>query len=220
MDALGITPTGTEFHIDGFPDAIKVLKIRGAKSKHLADLALHRGDLEFTLECLEAINQTPEEPYLLREVLWQAAVVHYTKCFGHSASRFSLDRNVIYKGETGAVAAYQFIISYRNKHLIHDENSYTQSLAGAVLNKKDMPYKIAKIICLTVTGNGLVQGNYANLHLLATRARDWVIAQYNERCNVLTAELEAKPYDELAALEGITYSVPTADEVHKTRAAL
>jgi hypothetical protein len=219
MEDLAITKTGNAFHVEGFPDAVKVLKITGPKSRRLADLALHNVDLDFALACLEAINHTPDEPYLLREVLWQGAIVHYIKCFGQSKSRFSLNPKTVYKGDAEAFEPYKYFDSLRNKHLVHDENSYTQCLPGAILNRKGMDYKIAKIVCSSAVVGTLGQENYNNLHLLATRARAWVIAQFDELCSVLTSELELKSYDELLAMEGMAYMAPGADDVHKPRAA-
>ena len=34
-------------HVHGFPDAVKLLKLSDAKAKRLADLALHKHDLDF-----------------------------------------------------------------------------------------------------------------------------------------------------------------------------
>ena len=150
MEDIPLTYNGTSFHVEGFPDAIKVFKIPSAKSHRLADLSLHKNDLLFALECLESINRTPPEPQLLREVLWEAAIVHFIKCFGNNASRFSLNSNLVYKDVNEALAPYQFFLHLRNKTIVHDENSYTQSLPAAILNKNGGTRKIAKIICLTV----------------------------------------------------------------------
>jgi len=220
MEHFSITKTEQGFHIEGFPDAVKVLRITGPKSRRLADLALHKADLDFALECLTAINQVPDEPYVLRQALWRSAIVHFIKCFGQSELRFSLDPKKVYKGDAGAFEPYGYFENLRNKHLIHDDNSYAQCLPGAVLNKKGMDHKIAKIVCLSVIGDTLSQDNYSNLHLLVTRAREWVVAQFDELCDVLTAELEPKSYDELFGLDGITYAAPGADDVHRSRPAL
>lgn len=83
-----------------------------------------------------------------------------------------------------------------------------------------MDRKIAKIVCLSVIGHTLSQNNYSNLHLLVTRAREWVVAQFDEICDVLTSELEPKSYDELFGLDGITYTALGADDVHRSRPAL
>lgn len=220
MEDFSITKSAQGFHIEGFPEAVKVLRISGPKSQRLADLALHKSDLDFALECLTAVNLAIEQPWVLRQALWRSAIVNFIKCFGESESRFSLNPKKVYKGDTGALEPYKYFKSLRNKHLVHDENSYAQCLPGAVLNKKDMDHKIAKIVCLSITGDTLSQDNYSNLHLLVTRAREWVVAQFDELCAVLTSELEPQPYDELFALDGITYTWPGADDVHKSKPAL
>jgi hypothetical protein len=217
MESFSITKNGEGFHIEGFTDAIKVLRIIGPKSQRLADLALHKADLDFSLGSLEAINQLPEEPIILRQALWRSAIVHFVKCFGRSESRFSLDPKKVYRGDAEAFEPFEYFDSLRNKHLVHDENSYAQCLPGAVLNKKGMGQKIAKIVCLSVIADTLNQENYSNLHLLASRALEWVVAQFDELCNLLTSELEPKSHEELFAMEGITYTVPGADDVYKAR---
>jgi hypothetical protein len=220
MESFEITKTAAGFHIEGFPDAVKVIRIEGPKARRLADLALHRADLEFGLLCLEEINRAPLEPYILRQALWRSAVVHLVKCFGASESRFSLDSRVVYKGDAEGVEQYKYFESLRNKHLVHDENSYAQCLPGAILNKVENPHKIAKIACLSVFGDTLSQGSYSNLHLLLTLAQKWVVAQFDELCDVITKDLEGEPYDALLSRQAITYTVPGPEDVHGKRSAL
>ena len=220
MEHLEITKTSEGFHIEGLPDAVKVFRIDGPKAQRLADLALHKADLDFALECLEQINNTPEQPYVSRQALWRSAVVHYMKCFGRHESRFSLVRQKVYKGDPGAIEPFEYFDSLRNKHLVHDENSYAQCLPRAILNKKDVDHKIAKITCLSVIGDTLARENYNNLHLLVIKAREWVVDQFDKLCNVLTAELEGEAYDALVERQGITYSRPGVDQMHTQRGAL
>ncbi len=47
MEHFEITKTPEGFHIEGFPNAVKVLRIDGPKAQRLADLALHKADLDF-----------------------------------------------------------------------------------------------------------------------------------------------------------------------------
>jgi hypothetical protein len=220
MEHFDIKKTPEGFHIEGFPDAVKIIRIDGPKARRLADLALHRADLDFSLQCLEEINRAPEQPHILRQALWRSAVVHYVKCFSENESRFSLDPSTVYKGDSGAMEPYKYFDSLRNKHLVHDENSYAQCLPGAILNRKDIDYKIAKIVCLSVIGDTLEQANFSNLHQLISRAREWIVGQFDELCNVLAAELESESYEVLFERQGITYSTPGPDEVHLKRNAL
>jgi hypothetical protein len=215
-----ITKTAQGFDIEAFPDAIKVLRIRGPNGQRLAGLALHRSDLDFAFESLNAINDVPPEPSVLREALWRSAVVHFVKCFGRSRSRFTLNPKDVYKGDPGAYAAFEYFRSLRNKHLAHDENSYAQCHPGAVLNKKGKDHKIAKILCPRVIAETLNQENYNNLRVLVTHAREWLMVQFDELCDLVASGLEVKSHAVLSAMDGIAYKAPGADDVRKPRAAL
>ena len=217
MEYFAITKRPEGFHIEGFPDSVKVIRIKGPEARKLADLALHKADLNFALECLDQINGMPEIGHVLRQALWRSAVVHFMKCFGDSKSRVRLVPRNVYKGDPEAMEVFRYFKSMRDKHLIHDENSYTQCLRGAVINKKDMDHKIAKIVCLSVIGDTLGQANYSNLHLLISRAREWIVPRFDTICNALSAELESNSYEALVAQQGITYSPPGPEEIHHRR---
>ncbi|MCC6278764.1 MAG: hypothetical protein IT289_12695 [Oligoflexia bacterium] len=217
MDYFEIKSNGNTFEIQGFPNAAKVIKIAGPKAKRLADLALHKNDLDFALSCLEQINNVSDKTFVVKQALWRSAIVHYVKCFGKSKARFSLQYAQIYKGQAEAKEPYKYFDSLRKKHLVHDENSYAQCLTGAILNKADASYKIEKIICLSVIGETLSQGNYSNLHLLISVAKKWVVADFDKLCVELTNDLESKPYSDLLSKEAITYVAPDQNDVHKLR---
>lgn len=213
--AFSHTP-GAGFHIDGFPEAAKLLTLQGPKARRLADLCLHKNDLDFAADSLVAINRTADA--LIRAALWRSAVVHYMKCFGDSASRFQLSAESIYKKEQPeALLAHQFFRDLRNKHVVHDENAYMQSTPTAVLNKPEAPEKIPKIICISMTADVLGQENYANLKLLIDKTHAWVVAQFDELCGILTRELESQPYDTLLKMEDVTQRIPTPDDMAKNR---
>ena len=204
MEYFTITKTDDGFHIEGFPDAVKVIRLVGPKAKRLSHLALHKHDLDFALGCLEKINSVKGEP-VIRQALWRAAIVYFAKCFGHNQSRLTLDPEKVYQGDADGQTVFEYFFDLRNKHIVHDENSFAQSLPGAVLNKRGLNQKIAKIVCLDVLADTLHQEAYSGLHLLITRAREWVTRQFDELCNVLTRELEAADNDDLIQREGITY---------------
>lgn len=218
MEHFALSQQESGLHIEGFPDAVKVIAIEGARSKRLADLALHKRDLEFADSCLDAINRSPEEPFVIREALWRSAVVHFTKCFGDSAARFKLTSARILKGEPPeASIVFDYFKHLRNKHFVHDENSYSQSLPGAILNSGTKSYKIEKIVCFSAMAGTLEQENYGNLKLLIQKSHSWVIAEFDQLCNTLTAELESEPYESLLKKESLTFRAPTNDVIHKNR---
>ena len=220
MEHFSVTKTKTGFQIEGFPDAAKVVRIKGPKAKRLADLSLHKSDLEFASECLETINQVSDKPWVLRQALWRSAIIHYMKCFGGNNARGQLNSKNIYKGNAGALTAFDYFKDLRNKHVVHDDNAYTQSIPGAILNKPDKSYKIEKIVCFAAIGETLEQGNWNNLHLLIQTARKWVVVEFDKLCETIAKELEAKPYEDLNNLEPMTYTVPKIDDLKENRNAI
>lgn len=148
MEHLKISKTDTGIHIDGFPDAVNIIQIKGPRSKRLADLDLHKGDMEFAAQCLEAINQVPDKPWVIKQALWRSAIIHFIKCFGNSEPRSQLSADKIYMGNASALDVYNFFKVLRNKHFIHDENSYAQSIPGAILNNGGKSYKVEKLFVL------------------------------------------------------------------------
>lgn len=188
------------------------------KQKRLSDMSLHKADLDFAENCLNAINTAPEEPNVTREALWRSAIVHFIKCFGDSSSRFQLSHIKVLKSEPGeAKIAFEYFKNIRNKHIIHDENSYAQSIPGAILNKGDKSYKIEKIICFTAITATLDQTSYGNLILLIQKTRAWVITEFDQLCISLTTELEKESYTNLVAKESMEFRVPKIEELHKKR---
>jgi hypothetical protein len=218
MEYYPITQIEKEFHIGGFPNAAKLVRIGGQKAKRLSDLSLHKYDLDFAAECLEAINHLADKPDIIRKSLWHSAIVHFFKCFGDSSARFQLNAmDKIYRGDIQGQEVFKYFQSLRNKFLVHDENSYAQCIPGAVLNKPDHPYKIEKIVCFSALADTLNQPNYSNLKLLIQKAKSWVVNEFDMLCGILTKELEAESYDDLLSRKGITYKAPTANEIHEKR---
>lgn len=218
MEYYPIKHVDGNLHVEGFPDAVKLIKLDDPKAQRIADLLLHRHDLEFANSCLEAINTVPVDPPAVREALWRCAIIHFAKCFGNSAARFQLSCEKIYRGEPSeAKQAFQYFQHLRDKHVVHDENSYAQSIPGAVVNRGDKLYKIEKILCFVAHGNTLEQDNYNNLKLLIQKALTWVVAEFDTCCDIVTKELEAIPYDELLKRLDVTYRVPSVEEIGGNR---
>jgi hypothetical protein len=113
--------------------------IEGQQAKRFADLTLHRSDLQFAGSCLAELMNVPPDQTVIREALWRSAIVYFIKCFGESA-RFRLSIARIFKPEgPGAMIVFDHFRQLRNKHFIHDENSYAQSIPAAFLNDGTKP---------------------------------------------------------------------------------
>ncbi len=218
MDYLDVSLGPSGFHIEGFPDAVKVIGLKGPKARRLSDLALHRADLAFALSSLEAINSAPPSPSVVRQALWRSALIHVFKCFGDSKSRFQLDPKRVLRGQPPlAFEVFQHFKELRNRHYVHDENSVAQSLPGAILNARGKPCKIAKIVCSSVFGDMLGQDAYSGLHKLITTTQDWVTGEFDRLCDELTKELEEVDYDALLQMDGLTYEIPKIEDVALAR---
>jgi hypothetical protein len=217
MEQFEIKKVDGGFHVEGFPDAVKVIRLHGHKPKRLADLALHRSDLAFAMACLEGINQISADQPVLREGLWRSAIVHLMKCYGSNDSRFNLDVKSVLKGDLDWKEVFKFFYDLRNMHLVHDSNAYSQCLPGAILNKEGMDHKIAKITCMSFHSQTLDQPAYGNLHLLITRSLEWVVQKFDALCEDLTSELEAVPYQDLIKRDSVTYKPPKLEEIDKRR---
>lgn len=203
--------------VHGIPDAAKVIAIDGPKVKRLADLVLHRSDLQFAKDCLESIQLNINLSHTIQEALWRSAIVHFIKCFGNG-ERFQMDAHSVYKRHTGALVAFNYFKDLRNKHIIHDENSYAQSIPGAVLNHGNKSYSVERITCLDTLAMTLEQGNFSNLAQLIQIAHNWVESDYNKQEALVIDELEKEGYDNLIRRGPPVFTVPTVDEISKPRA--
>lgn len=220
MEYFALTPSETGLHLGGFPDGVKVIRIDGPLAQRLAALSLHKADLDFADSCLIAMSDMKEPYGIVHEALWRAAIVHFLKCFGDAGARFQLSADKILKSEPPeAMMAFMYFKGLRNKHLIHDENSYAQSVPGAVLNKGDKGYKIEKIVCFSAIAGTMGPENYGNLKLLIQTTRSWVVSEFDTLCDVLTKELEKESHESLLAREALSYRAPTLDDIQKNRKA-
>ncbi len=219
MDRLTFSPTSSGFTIDDYPDAVAVVAVDDESAERIQDLALHERDLAFARACLDAIPKVADELGVVHHALWRATIVHFIKCFSTGA-RERLDRDIIYarieKADI-ALQCFDYFSTLRNRHVVHDVNDYTQAAAGAVINRRDAPYKIEKIVCISLVGETLDQQGYSNLYLLIDTAAAWVRQRLDELCVELTDELEALEYDRLIKMPPLTQTAPKLEAIERAR---
>lgn len=198
-----IQPDSSTLHIEGFPDAVKVIAVHGQLAMQLADLALHRADLIRADEYLNGINLVQEE--FLREGLMVAALVRFCKCFGENRARTTvrLDAKAIFGAHKDGWDTYNFFNKVRNKHVVHDENSFSQASVGAALTKRGAPYKIEKVFSFAVNSDLVTQEFFSNLELLIKIAQKWVDAEIERINREVTRELELESYETLLARDAL-----------------
>lgn len=218
MEHFEIEHTESGLHINGFPDAAKMLKLSGHKARQLSELASHRFDLLIALDSLEGINTVSPDMSLVRQGLWRSAIEHCVKCFSDSKSRSRLNPKKVFKGDSDALEVFEYFKILRNKHIAHDENAYTECIPGAILNKPNSERKIAKVVCLNAVAETLEQDNYSNLHKMVSETLKHVVTRFDNLCDDIAAELEALSYEQLAAMEQMVYSKPKLEDIGETRA--
>lgn len=216
---MQITRRGeNELHLDGFPDAIKLIRVDGPKAQLLADLALHRSDLRFADDSLQAIQRVAPEEDRIRTALWRVAVIYYCKCFGQSESRRSLIASKVYKGHPASnLEAFGFFQQLRDKHLVHDENSSSQCPVGAAINGGNKQHKVEGVVPIVHTFGVEGPENYRNLQVLIEVATAWVATEYDKVLDSIKDDLERVPYGELVSRPVLQVVVPTIEDMGKKR---
>ncbi len=88
---------------------------------------------------------------LAAETLWQCAVIHYCKCFGRQGqmrARLLCDE-ILPAGMPREI--HKYFIALRNKHLVHDENAWTQATPMAIVAAASKNRKVEEIVCANIT---------------------------------------------------------------------
>lgn len=219
MGSIPLTQDGDKLRIDGFPNAAAVVRIVEVESRRVADLRMHEVDLQFALDCLDCINPQPLEAVIIREALWRSAITHFCKCFGKNNARsFRLLPADIYKTDPeGALDAFNCFKALRDKHVVHDENSFSQATIGAILSNASTTYKVEQIVCLVGNKPTLEEGLYSNLKLLVEEALAWVRTEFHACCDQLRVELEKLDRDVLFAKPSLEYVPPTYADLFRKR---
>jgi hypothetical protein len=219
MKTEQLRATKAGIHVEGYPDAVRAIRLDDDKTRQLAHLGLHKSDLEFAKDCLAAINETQSQ--VIRSALWRSAIIYFIKCFqvGKSGGARStgLYPKVIYRDDQEGQKLFRFFDHFRNKHIAHDENSYSQAVVCAAINGGGKPYKVERILTLSITGETLDQPNYSNLDLLIRKALDWVSIKHDALCADVTLELEKKPLEALLARDEVNVAMPKREEVGQRR---
>jgi len=218
MEHYNVTQTSpTSLHVEGLPDATKIVQLGDAKARRVGDLALHRSDLAFALECLDAIPQHNDVP-IIQAALWRSAIVSYFKSFGDPGKRFQLDATQVYKGQPPeALQVFEFMKSLRNKHIVHDENTYKLFMVGAAINDGSKEHRVEKMLAMVHTYEVLSSESLHSFRFLVKYALKWITRQFDQCAELITAELERLPYNDLATRPSVTFQTPTVADVNKSR---
>lgn len=206
---------GNELHIKNYPNAAKVVEIDNPKSIELKNLVLHMNDLQLAFDFLNLINSTTNEE--VRTGLWYVSIMLYFKCFTNSAARKMLSESKVYKERKDALPVFKYFKALRDKHLVHDENAYSQVFVGLIVNQPDFKCKIADVISSTIISNTLDQSHWSSFYNLLKYALEWVSKKREALHFALAKEYEKLEYEEIIKMKTITFTVPATDGAFKNR---
>lgn len=229
MEPINISWNGGQLEILGIPNADKAIKLPSSMAKYLVDLSLHETDLRISKESLSFMegNQLTLDSIIL-ESLWRSAIIHFTKCFTDQMtihrngrkvapdySRIKLDKKRIFLNKL-AIDSFDFIMTLRNKHVVHDENPYLQSSPGFIINDGTHVNKVEKVFC-TLVKNETIEGNFNNLSLLVKDALDYVKNEFTQECVRITTELEEIPFNKLLEFGEVRFDIASLEAMTLTR---
>ncbi len=220
MEYYKIEHSNDRFYLPDFPNSEKIIHLKGKKPGRLADLALHLADLNNASECLNNLILYPEDNFI-RRMLWRMAIILVMKCYTSNKGRPSqLQSTQVLKGDVEGQEVFNYFLNLRNKNIVHDENSISQAIPGAILNEKDAEYKIAKIICLAAEGETCSGENISNLRVLINRTETYVKTQYDEICNIITNELQQLTHSQLSEMDQMKYNKPKIEDIGNNKRLL
>jgi hypothetical protein len=217
-EPLGINRQGGALHIEGYPNAVALKSIDDPIARQLKAMVLHCSDLRFCCEALTTLTplDRTSQP-LVAEALWVASIARYFKCFGANKSRTQLVAKKILKGETGALEVFEYFQHLRDKHVIHDENAYSQSFTAVALNAQSARFKVADVISMVMTASTIDDQHVESLARLANHTFRWVEQKRDELHVRLGSQYEAESYNALMSLPDVKYQAPTAEKVSTAR---
>ncbi len=113
--------------------------------------------------------------------------------------------------------AFEYFQHLRDKHVVHDENAYSQSLSAVALNARQAAFKVADVISMSITASTIDEQHIRSMLQLVNHTFGWVERKRDELHNMLGSRYESLSYDELLNLPNVTYTNPTASSISVPR---
>ncbi len=179
-------------------------------AKRLADWNLTKQDMQFCQRLLlryQSVLALPE-PVMpegdgqqlldLSEAVLTAIIVKFTLCFQNSKSRGALSPATVYGQDSELFRKYAFVDSFRNKHVVHDENA--DYIAACMLERADDGTPL-KITCIVARAHlGYLGPFHEMLVTLVDQALTWLDDRIANLRQKVWAEVQAMSPEEIEAL--------------------
>lgn len=215
-------PTGFSFdqgrlHVDGYPDARKLVEWPSEIGHRLAGLRLHQSALKFCEDAMQEFGIIKESHPLAAEAALIGIVSRYFSCFGRNEACARLNEDQIFHGMPKAKECFEYWKGIRDNHIIHDESELSELRTGIVLGQSSDVLDILSLQArpYLASDKELVQLLFnliAHTHKKVLELIDDVLERAFVEVGALTPE-------QREALPEIRYVVPDSGAVNRTRKA-
>jgi hypothetical protein len=204
-----VASDGTERH-----KGLRHASLSGHKAKRVGDLSLHQYDMGFCKRLLQEHGPKLAGDYDdLSRALWIAVLTKFVSCFRNSGqgARSLLSEKEVYASDPKALRSFAWILALRNKHIVHDENSFYGASAFASLEQNGDVRKVAAMTYVTRIEPGVVEV----MRHLVDLAQEHIRVALADAGKALFAEVQAmSPEERMALPTGTRFSVPSAVDFH------
>jgi len=171
------------------------------------------------MECLlrlRQLNKQENSDDIIREALWNAAIIRFFSVFdGPNA----LKSDILKELPEGAQEAFDFFNKYRDKHIAHKVNPIDQIKAGLFLSDPSTGVKEVEGI-----GNlAMEDASFADAEFVDSigRLTDALLKQVEKEIKIwgdqFLQEAKRQPIDELYKLPPLRVVVPNSGYLHRRR---
>ena len=187
-------------------------------ARQLQAIALHELDLSFCRYCVTQLASVDYEKQSdLAEAFWISCIARFYKCFGNSRARTQLSEQKIFKGKPKAQLAYKYFRALRDKHIIHDENPYSQGIVVVAINPPEAPDLLEKVFATTIHVYIINELELKRLSELIDSTYAWVREKRAELEKLLTETYSQWTREQLLALPDLTTTSPGLTDVYLSR---
>ncbi|HVK57128.1 MAG TPA: hypothetical protein VM532_19120 [Burkholderiales bacterium] len=192
-------------------------RIDGHLVKQYQAIVLHELDLRFCQSCLCELKSLDYNRQSERaEAYWISCVTRFFKCFGESKARAKLSASKIFKPDAGSTADFEYFRALRNKHIVHDENSFSDVLVAVAVNASEQEPPFVEVFASPIH-LFTIEGDLERLGNLVKKALEWIAERRSQLEEALTATYIQWTRERLLALPDLTAAGPSQNDVFLTR---
>ena len=184
-------------------NSTKTYVLTGNEVRRQNDITHNVADLLFCQRvlglCKDGLLSGPNDTFI---AMWIAVVVKYFFCFGKSASRRSFDANKVFKGNDTAKKMYYRMANVRNKEIVHDENSATQSNVVISVTDGLVNRDFASIVLNRAPGKSDIEGMELIIGLAIGYGQD----EARKLGPAIKSKIDAMTENEISALQEMVYT--------------